>query len=141
MVSAWVNALLGGALIGVAVSVMLFLKGRVTGISGILYRLFARAPGEGAWRWFFVAGLLAGGVLLQLLRPESFGSGQLPADGKVFLAGLLVGFGTVLGGGCTSGHGICGISRLSPRSMVATLLFMGAGMVTVALLRWSGVLS
>lgn len=141
METSWINALLGGALIGVSVSLMLLLNGRVTGISGIVYGLFSKVPSEAGWRWFFLAGLLGGGIVLQVTRPESFGSGQLPTDANVLLAGLLVGFGTVLGNGCTSGHGVCGLSRLSPRSLVATLSFIGAGILTVSTLRWIGIIS
>lgn len=136
----WINALLGGALIGVSVSLMLVLNGRVTGISGITYGRFSKVPGEAGWRRFFLAGLLGGGLVLQVARPESFGPGGLPADGTVLLAGLLVGFGTILGNGCTSGHGVCGISRLSPRSLAATLVFIAAGTLTVSTLRWIGMI-
>lgn len=137
----WINALVGGAIIGLSVSLMLLLNGRVTGISGIVYGLTQRNPGETNWRWYFLAGLIGGGFVLQIARPESFGEVQLPTNEIVLLAGILVGFGTVLGSGCTSGHGVCGISRLSPRSLVATLIFVGVGMLTVSALRFLGVIS
>ncbi|MBX3018923.1 MAG: YeeE/YedE family protein [Bdellovibrionaceae bacterium] len=117
---------------------MLLWNGRVTGISGIFYGLFTRNPRERDWRLSFILGLIFGGIALRLFAPQSFGPAGLAPDGLVFAAGLLVGFGTVLGSGCTSGHGICGISRLSPRSLVATGAFMGAGILTVALLRSLG---
>lgn len=132
---AWWNALAGGILIGLAVSLMLLWNGRVTGISGILYRLFTPDPRERDWRLSLILGLIFGGIILRVFSPHSFGHTQVAVDGLVIAAGLLVGFGTVLGSGCTSGHGICGISRLSPRSLVATGAFMGAGILTVALLR------
>lgn len=137
----WVNALIGGAIIGASASLMLLLNGRVTGISGIVYGLIQRNPGETSWRWYFLAGLVGGGFVLQMARPESFGSARLPASEVVLLAGVLVGFGTVLGSGCTSGHGVCGISRLSPRSLAATLIFVGVGMLTVSAFRFLGVIS
>ena len=130
----WIYGLVGGALIGVAVSVMLLFNGRVTGISGIVSGILTPAKGDTAWRISFVAGLVVGGAVLRL-------SGVLPHDvvavqsvGELVLAGLLVGIGTVMGSGCTSGHGVCGISRMSPRSLVATLTFMIAGMAMVALI-------
>lgn len=136
------NALWGGAIIGLSVSLMLLWSGRVTGISGIVYGLFRKTPGDTAWRLYFLTGLIAGGVFLRFARPESFASANHSThstDWTVLLAGFLVGFGTVLGSGCTSGHGVCGISRLSLRSFVATLVFVGSGMFTVSVLRMLGV--
>lgn len=137
---AWIYALFGGALIGLSASLMLFCNGRVTGISGIVYGFFRKKPGDTAWRFYFVGGLVLGGIVLRLFRPESFGANDLPMNWTIVLAGLLVGFGTTLGGGCTSGHGVCGISRLSPRSIVATLLFIGSGVLAVSAYRALGVL-
>ncbi|WP_141733915.1 YeeE/YedE family protein [Oligoflexus tunisiensis] len=137
----WINALLGGVVIGAAVSLMLLLNGRVTGISGIVNGALTPVKGDVAWRWLFVAGLVLGGLVMRFIQPEVF-SGQLETGlGSTIAAGLLVGFGTVMGSGCTSGHGVCGISRLSPRSLVATITFIAAGMVTVVLLRNLGILS
>jgi uncharacterized protein len=137
---AWVNAFVGGVLIGVAVSIMLLWNGRVTGISGILDGTITTKRGDHGWRVSFLGGLLAGGIVLNLLRPESF-SGQLATPlWTVVVAGLLVGFGTVMGSGCTSGHGVCGISRLSPRSILATLTFIAAGVISVAVFRMLGVM-
>jgi uncharacterized membrane protein YedE/YeeE len=137
----WINALLGGVVIGAAVSLMLLLNGRVTGISGIINGALTPVKGDVAWRWLFVAGLVLGGLVLKFVRPEVF-SGQLDTSlGTTVAAGLLVGFGTVMGSGCTSGHGVCGISRLSPRSLLATITFIAAGMLTVMLLRNLGILS
>ncbi len=137
----WINALLGGVIIGGAVSLMLLLNGRVTGISGIINGTLTPVKGDSAWRILFVAGLVLGGFVLRFIEPEVF-SGQLSTGlGTTIVAGLLVGFGTVMGSGCTSGHGVCGISRLSPRSLVATLAFIAAGMLSVVIFKKLGILS
>lgn len=134
-------ALLGGALIGLSVSLMLFWSGRVTGISGIVYGAAVKpTDNDKSWRWHFVGGLIAGGLLLQFIYPSAFSDGLQTKSWTVIVAGLLVGFGTTLGNGCTSGHGVCGISRLSPRSIIATLTFIGAGVLTVFVFRQIGVL-
>ncbi|PIE18656.1 MAG: YeeE/YedE family protein [Proteobacteria bacterium] len=122
-------ALLGGALIGVAALSLVVFNGRISGISGILGGALQRGVPQW-WRWAFIGGLFAGGLLVTLVHPEAFVD---VIDQELLLvagAGLLVGFGTRLGGGCTSGHGICGISRLGPRSFVATGVFMATGIVT-----------
>ncbi|MBX2995319.1 MAG: YeeE/YedE family protein [Bdellovibrionaceae bacterium] len=121
--------LLGGALIGLAVTLMLLFNGRVTGISGILYSSLSRPTQEGLWRWLFLAGLLAGGASVQILRPELLINLSDRNMTAIILAGLLVGYGTVMGSGCTSGHGICGLSRLSVRSLAATVTFMLFGFI------------
>ena len=132
------RSLAGGILIGIAASALYAGTGRTAGISGILGGLFAREEGSRAWRVRFIAGMFAGGVVLLLLAPAAFG-----ATGRslavVGAAGLLVGFGAQLGGGCTSGHGVCGLSRLSLRSLVGTVTFIAAGMLTVWLARHFGV--
>lgn len=136
----WINALIGGSIIGVSVSLMLLLNGRVTGISGIINGILTPAKGDTAWRVLFVLGLLAGGLTVSAINQDTF-SGQLATDSwTVVIAGLLVGFGTILGSGCTSGHGVCGISRMSPRSLVATMTFIGAGVAAVYIFRSMGVL-
>ncbi|MGZ3743142.1 MAG: YeeE/YedE family protein [Pseudobdellovibrionaceae bacterium] len=136
----WLNALLGGVLIGISVSLMLLLNGRVTGISGILNGIFSRVKGDTAWRILFTAGLFGGGLVLKLFKPQAF-SGALPTENWTLVAaGLLVGFGTILGSGCTSGHGVCGISRLSVRSLTATGVFIVAGIAAVAVFKKLGVL-
>lgn len=140
MANEWVMALIGGGLIGVSVSLMLLWNGRVTGISGIINGVLTPAKGDTAWRWFFIFGLLFGGGVIHLILPSAF-SGSLETENwTVVVAGLLVGFGTILGSGCTSGHGVCGISRFSPRSLVATLVFISAGIFAVAIFRALGVL-
>jgi uncharacterized membrane protein YedE/YeeE len=130
-----ISGLLGGMLIGLAAVLLLLANGRIAGISGIVGGLLTRATADMGWRVAFVAGLWLGGIVYWLVCGEVFAV-QLAATWPVMLiAGLLVGFGTRMGGGCTSGHGVCGIARLSKRSTVATLVFMGAGIVTVFMIR------
>ena len=127
--------LTGGILIGIAASMMLLFNGKVAGVSGIFGGMLFQQGKERAWQLSFIAGLIAGGILLFIIHAEFFenssGRGLLTAT----IAGLLVGIGTRVGGGCTSGHGVCGIGRLSGRSLVATVTFMFAGMVIVALVQ------
>lgn len=125
--------LAGGALIGLAASLLLLANGRVAGISGIAGGLLVPCKGDRAWRVAFLGGLIAGGVVLAVSAPQVFGAPVSPGVVVPIAAGLLVGFGTRLGGGCTSGHGICGISRGATRSIVATLTFMLTGALTVFL--------
>ena len=122
-----VSALIGGALIGASASMMLALNGRIVGISGVLGGLVRPQRGDVEWRITFMAGLLAGGVLLALAYPRALLATSASPIALTVIAGLLVGFGTQLGGGCTSGHGVCGISRFSMRSILATLTFMATG--------------
>jgi uncharacterized protein len=124
------TSLAGGILIGLSAALLLLLNGRVAGISGIVGGLLRPAPGEVAWRAAFVAGLVFAPAIYALFTrlPVPTIEAGYPA---LVLAGLLVGAGTRYGSGCTSGHGVCGLSRLSPRSLVATLAFMGAGFLTV----------
>lgn len=124
-----VSAIVGGGLIGLA-AVMLFLStGRIAGISGISANVL-RNTSNRAWSLAFLAGLVAGGVVTgQLLGRTSLQNFQELNVGLLLLAGLLVGYGTRLGSGCTSGHGVCGLARLSPRSAIATLTFLGVGML------------
>jgi uncharacterized membrane protein YedE/YeeE len=134
------SALIGGVLIGLAAALMWWLLGRVAGVSSILGQTFSTAEGELNWRLAFIAGLVLAGVAAKLFVPEAVHF-RLPAGyGQLIVAGLLVGFGTQLGSGCTSGHGVCGMSRLSGRSIVATLAFMAAGAVAVLGLRLGGAL-
>lgn len=125
------SALLGGALIGLASAAMLLLNGKVAGVSGIVSGLLRPVAGDTAWRALFVVGLLSGGLLLRWLYPAAFDLSGAPSLGLVALAGVLVGVGTRLGNGCTSGHGVCGVSRLAPRSLLATATFMLTGALTV----------
>lgn len=135
--TAWLPALAGGALIGTAVVLLYATLGRIAGVSNIAFAAAWAPGGQRAWRWSFLGGLVAGGWL----AAAAFAALDAPAaasGGAVAIAlasGLLVGIGTRLGNGCTSGHGVCGLARLSPRSLVAVALFMGAGMATATLLR------
>ena len=138
-------SLLGGVLIGISSALFILANGRIAGISGILggLRLRGHGAGDRAWRVSFLLGLLAAPLLW--MAGEGWGLAQpgmmidamvIDADwGMLIAAGLLVGLGTRYGAGCTSGHGVCGLSRLSPRSLVATMAFMGAGFATVYVLR------
>ncbi len=136
----WINALLGGVIIGVAVSLMLLMNGRVTGISGIINGALAKVKGDTQWRVFFIGGLFLGGLALHFINPAFFTNELKTETWTTVLAGLFVGFGTILGSGCTSGHGVCGISRMSSRSIVSTVVFIVAGVLAVALFRKMGVL-
>lgn len=131
----WVIATIGGILIGLAAILLMAGLGRVAGVSGIAGGLIRQGVTDRGWRLAFVLGLILGPLLLGLLRGNS-GIG-LPQVGLPWmaLAGLLVGFGTGIGGGCTSGHGVCGIARLSPRSLLATAVFMLSGIITVYVVR------
>ncbi|MGZ8982952.1 MAG: YeeE/YedE family protein [Methylotenera sp.] len=128
------SALAGGALIGVAASLFILLNGRIAGITGIIGGLFTSRIHDAGWRVAFIVGLIAAPVVWQLF-------GQLPeiridaSYGLLAVAGLVVGIGSRYGSGCTSGHGVCGISRLSPRSIIATLAFMSTGFLTVYVMR------
>ena len=129
------TALGGGLLIGLSAVLLLYFNGRIAGISGILNGALARQGGDTAWRAAFIAGMLAGGAAFWWLTPHVFAPRQGFPVGLLLVAGFLVGFGTRLGSGCTSGHGVCGLGRRSLRSLVATITFVGCGMVTVYLMR------
>ena len=128
-------ALLGGALIGLAASAMMLFVGRIAGISGILGGVLSPARGDVAWRLFFLAGLLVAGVIVVVVAPSAIRAASGRSLGMIAAAGLIVGIGTRMGSGCTSGHGVCGLSRFSPRSLVATLTFIGVGIGTATLVR------
>ena len=128
------TALAGGLLLGLASALFILVNGRILGVSGIAGGLFRPAQGDVAWRLAFLAGMLAAPVLYALVAMPV--APRVDADWvTVVIAGLLVGVGTRYGSGCTSGHGVCGLSRLSPRSLVATVAFMAAGFVTVYVVR------
>ena len=131
---AYLVPLVGGLLIGCSAVALLLLLGRIAGISGILWSAVSAQP-DNAWRWLFLAGLVLGAFLYHSVSgaPYPAPSGLTPWHAAI--GGLIVGFGTKLGSGCTSGHGVCGIGRLSPRSIVATLTFMATGIVTVLITR------
>jgi uncharacterized membrane protein YedE/YeeE len=126
---------LGGLLIGAAATLLLAFNGRIAGISGIVGGLFATPATGRGWRIAFLLGLLGGGLAAPWFVSRPFGAGPSGSLALVALAGLLVGIGTQLGGGCTSGHGVCGLSRLSPRSIAATSIFMVVAAGTVFVLR------
>lgn len=133
------SSALGGALIGLSAATLFGVAGRIAGISGITGGLFSAGAGDRAWRVAFAIGLFAGGLAFFNLMPERFGPSQSGASMfRLIGAGLLVGVGTQLGGGCTSGHGVCGLSRVSKRSIVATSLFMATAMITVGLVGQAG---
>lgn len=129
----WINGLIGGILIGIASSIVLIFSGRILGISGVVGGIIKPKKHEFGWRLAALLGLITGGAVMVLKDPALFQiTLQRPAL-AIVVAGLLVGFGTRLGNGCTSGHGVCGLSRFSIRSLVATVIFIAAGMITVFL--------
>lgn len=130
----YIAAISGGALIGIASSLLYLLKGRIFGVSGILAGVIVPKPRDWQWRLAALLGLIIGGVVSGDLFPANFPTEQSISTIKLIIAGVIVGFGTQLGSGCTSGHGVCGISRLSVRSLIATCTFMVFGIVTVTLL-------
>ncbi|HVY64620.1 MAG TPA: YeeE/YedE family protein [Gammaproteobacteria bacterium] len=133
MTASMLHALLGGALIGAAAGLLLLVNGRIAGISGILGRVTSADLGDQGWRIAFLAGLLAPALVF------GTGTAQLhPGWTWAVVSGLLVGFGTRLGRGCTSGHGVCGLANLSGRSLLATLVFMATALVTVWVVRHGG---
>lgn len=130
------SGLLGGALIGLSAAMLMLLTGRIAGISGIFGGLLSSATSDRGWRLAFVAGLISAPIIAALLTGTSLPSPSMPASLIVIIvAGLLVGFGSRMGGGCTSGHGVCGTARLSARSLIATAIFMAAAIITVAIVR------
>ena len=129
MTTVWLWAAVGGALIGAASALLLLVHGRIAGISGIVGSLLQRETTDRTWRYAFVAGLLVAGLLVAVVHPAAIGATPRSSL-SIVLAGLLVGFGTRLGSGCTSGHGVCGLSRLSIRSLIAVATFMTTGAIT-----------
>jgi len=130
-----IAALMGGALIGLASSLIFLTHGKIGGISGIYGGLLRRGTSDRAFRLVFIAGLVVAGALVRVFFPGAFTTSWSATLPVALAAGLLVGFGTQLGNGCTSGHGVCGISRLSVRSLIATATFIGSGMATVFVVR------
>ncbi|MFT7279357.1 MAG: putative membrane protein YedE/YeeE [Gammaproteobacteria bacterium] len=128
-----VSAAIGGALIGIACTLLLVLYGKIAGISGIVKSVFAKANSDSRWQLYFILGLLLAGVAVRVFAPSLLeGELQLP-PWLIVVAGLLVGAGTTLANGCTSGHGVCGMSRFSTRSWVATCTFMLVAFITANL--------
>jgi uncharacterized membrane protein YedE/YeeE len=126
-----ISAMIGGALIGLAAALLWRALGRIAGVSNILGGVLTEPGNDSVWRIAFLSGLLLSGLGAMLLIPNAVHFELKAGAGQLLVAGLLVGFGTQMGGGCTSGHGVCGIGRLSVRSIVATLCFMASGALTV----------
>ncbi len=133
--SGWLTPLIGGILIGLAATLLLWLNGRIAGISGILGGVVMPRAGETAWRVLFLIGLIGAGMAWLLLVPGAYTPRQGFPVWMLVVAGLLVGFGTRMGNGCTSGHGVCGLGRLSPRSFAAVLTFMVTAIATTFVVR------
>lgn len=130
------SGLLGGALIGLAAAMLMLLTGRIAGISGIFGGLLTPSTNDRGWPVAFIAGLIAAPLIASLVTGAALPSPAMPASMVlIVVAGLLVGFGSRMGGGCTSGHGVCGVARLSARSLIATAVFMIAAIATVAIVR------
>jgi uncharacterized membrane protein YedE/YeeE len=134
MTNDYLMAATGGALIGVSAVLLLWLNGRIAGISGIVNGAFTREWSESGWRIAFVSGLIGGALVYQLVTGATLIERDDYPLGLTIVAGLLVGFGTRMGSGCTSGHGICGVGRLSVRSLMATASFVLIGMLTATTL-------
>ena len=130
-----VESLVGGIVIGIAALVLLRFYKRIAGISGIFGGLFPFDTGETLWRLAFLAGLMTGGVVLSFLHSDAVDFQLTYSNPALILAGLLVGVGSRMGNGCTSGHGICGLGRLAPRSMAAVLTFMVTGILTAVVVQ------
>jgi uncharacterized membrane protein YedE/YeeE len=137
MTSGYWTALGGGALIGLAATILWVSLGRVAGVSGVWGEILAPATRDRGWRVAFVAGMVVAGVVAAMVSPSAITRSPAPLA-MVALGGLLVGFGTRLGTGCTSGHGVCGLARFSRRSLLAVMTFMLTGGVTVAIVRTLG---
>ena len=128
-----IHGLVGGALISLSLAIMLVFTGRIAGLSGVLAGCVREPLGDGAWRAYFLVGMLAVGAAFELAAPSTFdASARVPLP-AVAIAGVLVGLGTRIGNGCTSGHGLCGTSRLSKRSIVATATFFAVGVATATI--------
>ena len=137
MTSAYWIALGGGGLIGLAASLLWITLGRVAGVAGVWGGILTPSTRDRPWRLAFVAGMIIAGVVAAMVQPSAITRSPAPLP-VVAVAGLLVGFGTRLGNGCTSGHGVCGLSRFSRRSLVAVMTFMLTGGITVAIVRMAG---
>ena len=129
----FITPLAGGLLLGISAIWLLLSVGRVAGISGILWGLIAGPDRH--WRWLFMAGLLLGGAVTHFVGGHTIPAPSNAPPWLLAVSGMLVGIGTRMGGGCTSGHGVCGLGRRSPRSLVATLTFMAFGVITVCVLQ------
>jgi len=131
-----ITSLLGGTIIGIAAVLLFRINGQIAGISGIFHGLLRQGQPEKTWRLLFVVGLIVGGLIYQLVSGQPLAADHELSLVRVGIGGLLVGIGTRLGSGCTSGHGVCGIARLSPRSIAATVVFLLVGIVTASGIYW-----
>ena len=136
--SGWMTALAGGMMIGAAATLLLWLNGRIAGVSGMLNGVLMPKRGDVAWRVLFLFGLIAGGGVYLALIPGAYSPRTDFPVPALLVAGLLVGFGTRMGNGCTSGHGVCGLGRLSMRSLAAVVTFMATAIATTFLVRHVG---
>ena len=134
MINVW-SAVAGGAIAGAAAGIVLLANGRIAGVTGMLSEALRPRGKDASWQLVYLLGLISGGALLAQFLPSAMPMGAVGPEGLLIGAGLLVGFGARLSGGCTSGHGLCGVGRLSFRSTVATVTFMASGAVTVWILR------
>lgn len=132
------SGLIGGLMIGLACALLMVGVGRIAGISGIVAGAILPKHGEWSWRWLFLIGLVLGALAAILWVPSAAAFEISTSPELAAMAGILVGFGSRLGGGCTSGHGVCGIARFSQRSLIAVPVFVSAGMFTVTAVRWFG---
>jgi uncharacterized membrane protein YedE/YeeE len=130
----WINGLIGGILIGISATILLAFNGRITGISGMVNGAISFNKND-AWRWLFLLGMLAGGAIYEFVLSTQPTPTSKFAPLTMIIGGLIVGFGTRMGSGCTSGHGVCGLGRLSMRSLVAVLTFLASAFVTVFIVR------
>lgn len=130
----YTTPLIGGLLIGASATAMLLFLGRITGISGIVWSAVS-GQADNSWRWLFIVGLVLGPLLYHTLSATPYPAASPLQWWHAVIGGLLVGFGVKMGAGCTSGHGVCGIGRLSPRSLIATMTFMATGIITVYITR------
>ncbi|MTJ29172.1 YeeE/YedE family protein [Aphanizomenon sp. UHCC 0183] len=130
----WINGLIGGILIGISATILLAFNGRIAGISGMVNGAISFNKND-AWRWLFLLGMLAGGAIYEfVLSPQPTPTSKF-APLTMIIGGLIVGFGTRMGSGCTSGHGVCGLGRLSMRSLIAVLTFLSSAFLTVFIVR------
>ena len=134
-INTFMPALIGGALIGLAATLLLWLNGRLAGISGILWRLFFANPGDALWRVLFLIGVVGGAAVYYAIFDDAPAARETFPVWLLVVAGFLVGYGTSLGNGCTSGHGVCGLGRLSLRSLIATVIFLLTAIFTTFLVR------
>ncbi|MTJ51003.1 YeeE/YedE family protein [Dolichospermum sp. UHCC 0259] len=130
----WINGLIGGILIGISATILLAFNGRIAGISGMVNGAISFNKND-AWRWLFMLGMLAGGAIYEFILSTQPTPTSKFAPLTMIIGGLIVGFGTRMGSGCTSGHGVCGLGRLSVRSLVAVLTFLSTAFVTVFIVR------